>query len=210
MFMKKVGFILAAVLSVVCYLSCSKQEVVNPEVDLFAEMVNYSQKVAAEFQNLGGIKTRADYSGSKEQHDTVDICQLDEKFIDYIDLYSMPEDMSEWNEAEILNLISNDENFTSEEKLVFARSLSVAYYIKNTSDLDLTKAYVAAEMTSNDCLAAYKSAKRKAARRCVIIFAAGLLIEPTSAVECYALLDCAISIQEAGEDYEYCMSKVVR
>ena len=197
--MKKFLYLCILMSATVFVSSCENREEITQEMDLYSIMEQYSQHFNSVYNLPLGNQTKADISTTNDGYP--DIGALDDKFIGYIDFYTRSNNISEWDEHEVLELISNDSEFTPDEKLFFAQSISFAYYIKTTSnptDL-LTK-------TADDCYEAYSKASRRALRRAVATLLVGML-EPTPAGEALAVAMYAIEMSEAEEDYYECLRR---
>ena len=168
--------------------------------DLISVMVNHSQHYAVVFQEIAEYKTKSGLSAGSTIN--VDINALDDKFVDYIEMYTQPENVEEWNEESVLNAISNDSNFSYSEKVLFAQSIAFPYYVKGISNSAMTKA------SPDDCFQQYKKANRRALKHAIVVLAIGLL-EPTVAGEALAVATYVMEEQEAETDYYDCLAKAV-
>lgn len=168
--------------------------------DLVNVMVNHSQHYAVVFQEIAQSKTKSGLSAGSTIN--VDVNALDDKFVDYIEMYTQPENVEDWNEESVLNAISNDSNFSYAEKVLFAQSIAFPYYVKGISNFAMTK------VSPDDCFQQYKKANRRALKHAIVFLAIGLL-EPTLAGETMAVATYVMEEQEAEADYYDCLAKAV-
>ena len=201
--MRKVVFPICSFMAVLCFYGCQNQQESLQDNDLYSEMVNYSHHFASMSQTIKAYQTKTDNSDYfKEREDDIDYSVLDQKIVDYLDLYTQSNDINDWNEREVLNQASQDPAFGYDEKLVIAHSISFAYYIKSSSDYTMTRS-----LTAEDCYNEYKKASSRALRRALLTLAVGLL-EPTLAGEALAVGMFYLDMSDAAEDYENCLSRL--
>lgn len=200
--MRKITLPFVAILAVSCFVSCQHQQESLPENDLYSEMVNYSHRLGSLFQTIHTYQTRSDdLTYYKEQESEIDYSVLDDKIINYLDLYTQSEDINNWDEQAVLYKVSKDPTLEDDAKVTIARSIAFAYYIKNTSEFALTRA-----VTAEECYQAYKKASNRALRRALFTLAVGLL-EPTLAGEALAVGIYAFDMMDAEEDLNDCLAK---
>ncbi len=199
--MKRGKIFFCIVLTYLFALSCTKQDAVREDSELFSRMVTYSQHYADLLQN-------SDFTGTKaalalDNFNSVDRGILDQKFVDYIDVYTEPEDISLWDERAILDIVEQDSRFSESEKVAFAESIAFGYFIKDNPGIVLDQT----APTASQCYANYQKAIRRAAEVAILTLAGGLL-EPTIAAETIALLIYAQSMIAAEEDLNDCLAQI--
>ena len=189
----------------ICFCaSCSLQETDFHENELYSEMVNYSQHYASICSDIDSkVSTKSADGGCPitEEID-IDLSNVNDKFIEYLDMYTSPENIMEWDEKEVLDLLEQDTSFTADEKLIFARSISLAYFVKTNTNLVLTKVY-----TIEDCEHAYTVATNRALRIALVELVLDLF-EPTPIGELLTVVELCMALEFAEIDYVECMDNV--
>lgn len=195
-------YLVATVLAAFLFCtSCIKHNVSETEDDLFAEMVISSQHYKS-LLNDSNFLTKS--AGSLDTYEgDIDITLLDDKFLDYIDLYTQPDDVEQWDEKCVLASISADSNFNQEEKVVFAQSIAFAYYVKTTDYIVKTKADAS---KYQDCVDQANKAIKRAVKKALITLACGIF-EPTIACEAVAVINYIDDVVNANRDFEECINR---
>ncbi len=185
----------------IALISCN-QESNFPENILFEEMVNYSYHFKSICQDIGYSNTRSGELSSESIYESLtDNNVLSKAFMDYIDSYTKPDDIKDWDEKRVLDRIYRDKTLSDNEKLAFAHSISFAYYIKTSTDYTLTKS-----ATAEECYQSYRKATNRAMRRALVTLAVGLL-EPTIAGETLAIGMYGLEMMDAKEDLNECLAQ---
>lgn len=178
---------------------CSDPE--DSNINLSDIMVDHAEFIKSQVEEYYSVKTKTEglvipsdgmflYNGT-----------IDEKYLDYIDRYTSPNDVCEWDESLVLDLVSNDARFSLDEKIIFAKSLAVCYYLKNEFQPIITK------VSEDDCLREFKKAIRRATRNAAYEMVAALF-EPTFVAELLVAILYYEAIDDAEEDYNDCIASL--
>ncbi len=171
--------------------------------DMYSEMVYYSSLYSASVnEQLSLLKTKA--SDNEVNVSSIDISSIDEKYIEYINIYTEPDDVSQWDEMAVFRLVNSDTRFSDEEKCILVKSIAGAFYLKNTfSSFD---SVVYTKANEEACLKQFKKDMKRATRNAGLALVAALL-EPTALGETLALVYYYYAIDDAQQDYNDCMAQ---
>ena len=204
--MKNVFLASAAFLAVtILFVSgCSKISTTTEDNSIYSEMLCYATHYADVVNNqIPFIKTKANEdSFYGDKNFAPNLSCIDEKFLEYIELYSLPENVYEWDEQAVLELVDNDNRFSTEEKTIFVKSIAAAYFLKN----EFSNRIASTKGDPSDCEEQFKEDMRRATRNAAIAFIAALL-EPSLVGEAAALVYYYCEIDDAEEDYNDCMEQ---
>ena len=195
--MRKTITIIAIMISIAFCFSCNKSNVNIKDKNLYTEMLSYSQHYASLFETMDLTQTKSSNYSAID----FDINLLSDKLIHYINLYTEPENMEEWNEVAVLNLISSDSTLSNKEVEALTHGIAFAYYLKNNYNSIETKT------TADDCWNAYKKARNRAIAKAAALMALSTL-EPTIAAEVAVAVNYAFELDAIGADFEACLASV--
>lgn len=189
--------------------SCSKQQISISDNCLYSEMVEYSYHYKELLQDDLIFKTKSDDSYYDIMSSmAIDYSILGERFIHYLEEYTCSENIYEWDERAILNIVFLDQDFSDEMKTVFAKTISFAYFVKYSEAFPGIIVTKSSEVDEEDCYKLYDKASWRALRRALITLGVGLL-EPTIAGESLAIAMYLLDINEAEEDFENCLDRLL-
>jgi len=177
----------------------------NNDNDLYSEMLEYARHLESYKGTISMTK-----SGESTSIDTaIDINTIDDKFLQYIDLYTESNDVSSWNERNVLCLVNNDSRFSPEDKSLFAKGIACVYLMKKDTYRDSfsTKTEQNSDEERNDCYEVYDKDYRRACRNgCIAFFFA--LLEPSVYGEIAAYVYLASSLLDVEEDLADCLEEI--
>ena len=208
MLMKKVYLAFAAVLavSVFVFAGCNKDSIsCEEETDsMYLEMLSYAEAYSLAVNNqLLSAPTKSDNGSSLfDQSSAPDISCVDEKYLKYIEIYTHPENVNNWDEHSILKQVDSDPLFSPEEKDIFIKGIAAAYYLKTEFSDVITPTKANAEVCEKQFAQAMKRATRYAALE---LIAAAL--EPTLIGETIVVVAYYCAIDDAQVDYNLCMAQ---
>lgn len=157
--------------------------------DIGEKMQKFSSGTKAGENSLEGI----DFSSAQDQ--------IDEKYMEYIDLYTDSEDLTSWNEIAVLNRLASDDRFTPSEKDNVVKILAAGYYARNDYAITSTKGNL------SECDKAYRKACRRAARNFVLALCVALA-EPSPVAEMAAFALYSFEMSDAWNDYQDCINSI--
>lgn len=199
------------VVSIACCISCSQKEDIISGTELYAEMVDYSEHLVSIVKDIEGINTKSYYSDLDVFDEIkIDINTIDDKYIDYINLYTEPTFIQNWDERSILDLIARDSNFSNDEKINFAKCLSAAYFVKTNYGFGLTKSGTSLEDALDDCYKDYCAKCKRNDIDFMLLLLAAIIIEPSFSGEIFAYINFARAMTQAEQDYVTCLERARR
>ena len=130
-----------------------------------------------------------------------DINAIDEKYLEFIDMYIEPENVTDWNERQVLDILNEDSRFSCNEKMVIVDFIAGAYAMKN----EIGEVHAQTKGTPEQCEREFKKAMKRATRDFAIAMCIAA-IEPTVFGELAATVLYYCWIDDAEQDYNDCMA----
>ena len=204
--MNKFHFALTVILtvSVLTFPGCSKDSSTQEDSSsMYSEMLSYSNAYAiAVNEHLSGIQTKSGSASFEGFNPAIDFSRIDEKFLKYIDIYTQPENVNNWNEQAILKRVNEDPSFSPEEKEIIVKSIAASFYLKSA----FSDVIISTKANAEACEKEFAKAMKRATRNVAIALVAAAL-EPTPVGETLALVYYYCAIDDAQEDYNDCMAQ---
>lgn len=193
---------------------CSRSESLSKQQDgeLYKSMLGYYEHFKG-FQTGSVNMTKSGELDSDFIFD-YDICELDPIIVEYIDLYTSPDNVADWDEVEILSLVEDDSRLSAQDKERLAYIIAGGYFAQETisddkgdsaAGLSLCPGVIDAQEYAA-CTAAYQKAQRRAAIKFVLGLAIAA-VDPTPMGELAIALIFAEELVEIEEDYHDCLKE---
>ena len=181
--------------SLLLLAGCSNQ-FDNNEIDLFQEMVSYSEHFSVLKEQATSITKSGGFELDLFDSSSYDLDKIDPKFLEYYDLYFQPDCYNDWDEKAILTKVNADIRFTQEEKIQFAHTISGVYSYKKDASLIHTKARAEA----GSCEEIFYIEFERISRSFIIAYYFAMIFEPYTIGELAACIYYYFSISDC---YDY-------
>lgn len=183
------------------FSGCSKQETFETESNpLFTQMIERSEYFSSVYEDCRITKSGDGYY-PEDYNLSFDINAIDEKYLDYIDMYIESENTSDWDERSVLDMLNVDTRFSYGEKMIVVDFIAGAFAIKN----EISVVFIQTKGSPEQCERDFYQAMKRATRDYAIAMCVAAL-EPTCAGELAATVLYYCWIDDAQTDYNDCMS----
>ena len=167
---------------------------------LYEYMISYSRH----YSELQGATRSSDLTLDTFE-ESIELSEIDPKYLEYLDYYCEPDNVFEWDEEDVLSLIDNDSRFTEEEKTKFAEVIAGVYYQKEELE-GLVEDIDSSNDAEKDCEEDFYRGMKRATRNYAIALVAAAF-EPTVLGELAATTYYYLAIDDLQEDYNICMER---
>lgn len=201
--MKRFRFPIVFMFLFFVFSGCSKPEAEANETTenpLYAQMTERAVYYSSIYHDRLTTKSGDSYL-SEDYVRSFDINAIDEKYLEFIDMYIEPENVTDWNERLVLDILNEDSRFSYDEKMIVVDFIAGAYVMKKEIGL----VHVQTKGDAEQCEREFKKAIRRATRDFAIAMCIAAL-EPTFVGELAATTLYYCWIDDAEEDYNDCMA----
>ena len=111
-------------------LCCSEERIPQDEGEMLYEQMLIYSKNLMEFQNHMDYDTLMGIQLDETDLPFVDISIIDSNYLYYMESYTQPENILDWDEMSILNEIAADQRLSEEDKTCLVKTIAGVYSIK--------------------------------------------------------------------------------